>query len=149
MRKRGSGGRMVASVLKFFLVILAAAVTGCNTDCTEIGCYDGFSFEFNVPLEVQGSLSVAMTGDVKRQCSQLSSSDVGACYDAGITFERTASGRISAVRVQGVHPEQVQLEVSYGGSLQLEASGSPTYERMQPNGPGCPPTCLSGKLVVD
>jgi len=49
---------------------------------------------------------------------------------------------------RALRPQNVEIAVSWNGRLVGRAAFSPRFERLQPNGPDCPPVCHSARSTV-
>ena len=48
-----------------------------------------------------------------------------------------------------LRPTRVEISITRDGQLVAETEIAPSFERVQPNGPACPPTCDVAQAVVD
>ena len=112
----------IATIL---LAGLAAACSSTNAPdermCTLIGCSSGLSIAIEGPAD----------GPFTIEASDGSVMETFAC-PAGARCERATFDEFT--------PEQVTVRVIAGGDTATTTS-TPTYTTLQPNGPGCPPTC--------
>lgn len=123
---------------------------GCKTDCWEIGCLDGLAIELSAPLSVSGELTVVLSGDVERRCTQSITTGIGDCGEMEISFGRDITGGLTSITLYRMHPQTLMLELRANDETILgPVSRTVEYERNQPNGPNCPPLCRSGNLVID
>jgi hypothetical protein len=101
--------------------------------CTRIGCEDGWSVEladaaaalpatYTIRVIVDGAVVAATQCTPERQCGE-------------------------RVFMAGVTAEQAELEI-IGGPVPLRWTVTPEYNTLQPNGPGCPPTCRQARVQV-
>jgi hypothetical protein len=100
--------------------------------CTRIGCEDGWSVELAgaTALPATYTIRVIVDGTVvaSRECSAAQP-----CGDR--------------VFLAGVTAAQADLEI-IGGAAPLRWTVTPEYSTLQPNGPGCPPTCRQARVAV-
>jgi hypothetical protein len=101
--------------------------------CTRIGCEDGWSVEladaatalpatYTIRVIVDGAVVASAQCTPERQCGE-------------------------HVFLAGVTAEQAELEIS-SGPVPLRWTVTPQYNTLQPNGPGCPPTCRQARVQV-
>ena len=96
--------------------------------CTLIGCTDG--------------LTVVLRGDVPAGVTIVATAADGS--------QRTAQCESGPCRVafEGFHPEEVSVRVTWSdGSVAVTVR--PQYMVSQPNGPNCPPTCRSDRVLIE
>ncbi len=144
--------------LKWFsLFVLVLVLTACGQDmlpnadqvtgergCTEIGCSSG--------------LIVRLTGHVPETFTIAAQRPgqppiVAICPDGRITVperegDATAMCEPDGVFFIGFTPEEVEIVVR-SGQQGLTTLVEPTYEKVQPNGPGCPPTCRQATVEIN
>jgi hypothetical protein len=100
--------------------------------CTRIGCEDGWSVELTgaAALPATYTIRVLVDGAVvaSRQCTPAQP-----CGDR--------------VFMAGVTAAEAELEI-VGGPIPLRWTVTPEYTTLQPNGPGCPPTCRQARVHV-
>ncbi len=117
-------------------IVFAAAGTGCSNPfgggaCTEIGCSNGLLVTFNTPpphgsiveLDNSNGFPWRVECGIDWNC------------DFGIFF---ADFTPDHVRVRVVTPDG-----------EVSESFQPTYQKHQPNGDGCPATCLNATILVE
>jgi hypothetical protein len=124
---------------------------GCGKDgCNDIGCFDGLEVRFSPAIPVEAEITIRLSGDVERSCTQPVVTTLGPCSDAGVALDWQTAGELAAVKFQGAQPREVTLEILDQDSHVLRStSKTVSYEMIQPNGPECAPTCRQGKLVID
>jgi hypothetical protein len=100
--------------------------------CTRIGCEDGWTIDLSdaAALPATFTIRVIVNGAVvaSQECSP-----ARPCGDH--------------VFLAGVTSDQAELEIT-GGPAPLRWTVTPQYNTLQPNGPGCPPTCRQARVVV-
>jgi hypothetical protein len=100
--------------------------------CTRIGCEDGWSVELGDAAALPATYTIRAIVDgtvvASRECSPAQP-----CGDR--------------VFLAGVTADQAELEIT-GGPAPLRWTVTPQYNTLQPNGPGCPPTCRQARVVV-
>jgi hypothetical protein len=117
------------------LLILLAALAACSSAnapeeraCTLIGCSSGLSVAIDGPAD--GPFVVeASDGSVME------------------TFECAAGARCERVTFDNYLPERVTVRVIAAGDTTTTIV-EPTYTTLQPNGPGCPPTCTQATVTA-
>lgn len=99
----------------------SASVPGEETMCTLIGCSSGLTVAIDGPAI--GPFTVeASDGSVME------------------TFVCPTGARCERATFDDFMPETVTVRI-IGGADTATTSAEPTYTTLQPNGPGCPPTC--------
>lgn len=137
----------------FVLVLVLAAcgqevlpgvdqITG-ERGCTEIGCSSG--------------LIVRLTGDVPETFTIAAQRPgqppiVAICPEERITVPEREAGATAMCQPDGVFfigftPEEVEVVVRIE-QQSLTERVRPTYEKVQPNGPGCPPVCEQAVVEI-
>lgn len=139
-------------VLSIVLLLTTGLLTACSSSsneaadknvssdtpvvqvCTEIGCVDGLTVQLEGVIPSTFTVEAVVPGDspILVQCS----SDQPAIPCAGdhLFFE-------------GFTPEEVTIRISWKDG-QVSETFRPSYERVQPNGPGCPPECRQGHVTM-
>lgn len=158
----------------FAAAILCAACGGGTEPprmCTEIGCQDGlvigfrpdagwpageYRFEIRTDgfeVACSGSLPLAScAGPAAMEGGRNVSCDVDGVVqvgESGCAMPAGTHGFPELLFDPGVRPGRVELRVTRDGQLVGEESIVPQYQRLQPNGPGCEPTCEFASAVVD
>jgi len=142
-------------LFSLFVLVLVLAACGQNrlpsTDqvtnqriCTEIGCSSGLI------VRLTGNVPETFTIAVQRPGQP---PIVAICPDGRITVpEREANATAvcepDGVLFVGFTPEEVEIVVR-SGQQGLTRLVEPTYEKVQPNGPGCPPTCEQATVEIN
>jgi hypothetical protein len=144
----------------------------CTTEksCTTIGCTDRLSLilvrpdgsepHFEISLVVDGKSiacpAPALGGSSK--CDDgvfVSLSEGQVCRQdetaTAATLRCTGNGRFQEVVEIQSPPTAVTVSLAQGGETKSLGTFSPTYQTMQPNGPGCEPVCRQAEItqVVD
>jgi len=99
--------------------------------CTKIGCESGLQVE----------LGGAPVGPFRVEAQ-------AAGGGAARVFECPAGQRCEIAFFADFTPAEATVRVITGGRT-TERTVRPTYERVQPNGPGCPPICRQGRVRVE
>ena len=119
------------------LVILALAAACSNSSsqppqvCTQIGCESGLQVE----------LGGAPAGPFRVEAQ-------AAGGGAARVFECPAGQRCEFAFFSDFTPEEATIRVIADGRTTARTV-RPTYGRVQPNGPGCPPICRQGRVRVE
>ena len=119
------------------ILALAAACSSSNSSsqppqvCTKIGCESGLRVE----------LGGAPAGPFRVEVQ-------AAGGGAARVFECPAGQRCEIAFFADFTPEEATIRVTAGGRTTARTV-RPTYERVQPNGPGCPPVCRQGRVRVE
>ncbi len=123
------------AIILFFAVALAAACSNNSPQpphvCTQIGCESG--------LRVDRGGAPAGPFRVEAQA---------AGGGAPRVFECPAGERCESAFFADFTPEEATIRVIADGRTTARTV-RPTYERVQPNGPGCPPICRQGRVRVE
>lgn len=130
-------GRMGGLVLPVFVlsvfVLSVSFLTACSSvserACTLIGCDDGIN------ISISGAPDASWTLEIEEPDGTVHRRE---CAEDGVCTERFFPGVTSeAVTVRVITTE---------GTREWEMT--PDYERLQPNGPGCPPVCHQARLEL-
>lgn len=124
--------------MRVIVLVVAAVAAACSNSssqppqvCTQIGCESGLQVE----------LSGAPAGPFRVEAQ-------AAGDGAPRVFECPAGGRCESAFFADFTPEEATIRVIAGGRTTARTV-RPTYERVQPNGPGCPPVCRQGRVRVE
>ena len=139
--------------------------------CTLIGCEDGLKVElrpasgwpageYRFRIQTNG-VDVTCRGSLPLS-SCVGSSDPGAQENVSCNIEGLVqvveSGCALPADAQGfpglwfdpkLRPTMVEISITWDGQLVAEAEIAPSFERVQPNGPACPPACDVAQAVLD
>jgi hypothetical protein len=114
-------------------VFLLALLEGCNWIdpgvCTQIGCLDGLEVVLADPPSQDFSISAVVNGETVQ------------------TIE-CPGGTCPQLFFEGLVSEKVTIVVETADDV-FEQTFSPAYERVQPNGRGCPPVCYSAEVTMN
>jgi len=124
----------VRAIILAVVAITAACSNGSSQPpqiCTQIGCESG----------LQVILSVAPAGPFRVEAQ-------AAGDDAPRVFECPAGERCESAFFADFTPEEATIRVIANGRTTARTV-RPTYERVQPNGPDCPPICWQGRVRVE
>lgn len=128
--------------------------------CTEVGCVDGLSIDFDPPLRGEGTyLLTATDGDGVAATCQLTipfdSNPADGC-DRPDLFSITASGTKLSIEDQEIPnaqylvvPDLLTLTLTVDDHVEKAVTLTPQSETIMPNGPDCPPVCEVASEVVD
>jgi hypothetical protein len=117
------------------LAIVAAATAGCsqsapdNRVCTLVGCESGLAVALERAPQAPYRVEARAAGEETRVRECPSAQDCGQIFFADFL------------------PEEVTIEV-IGGADRSSHTVRPNIETVQPNGPGCPPTCRQARVTV-
>jgi hypothetical protein len=123
--------RVQLLVLSSAVFAIASCAPGASTECTMIGCDDGWNVEliggtlpatYTVQVRVDGQIVAAVECSPTNPCAR-------------------------TMFLPGVTAEQAELEIS-GADLNLQWEVTPTYQTVQPNGANCPPICRQASVQV-
>jgi hypothetical protein len=159
------------TVVAVWLPMSLVSCTGETKRCTLIGCNDQFSATVSaastavpagmhtIDVTVDGTLlSCTFTfpgalpasgGGIVASCQGDLSVDVGSPFTCTTTMTDAAIGQHcepvpgqirETIRIAGT-PASVHVRQSVDGTVILDQSATPTYQRNQPNGIGCDPIC--------
>ena len=138
--------RLVVSTV--VLLATATMTHGCGKGCTEEGCTDGLVVAFRDPPLIEDEITIHVTADdVLLTCSRGPAVPKTDCDEAGLWLQED-TGRVDEVIVAGQHPVQVSVRLVVGGTQVVDATVTPTYATVAPNGPDCPPTCEYARVEL-
>ncbi len=146
-RPRAPTGRSLA---RTFLIgcaswVLMCAAAGCSSSssgCTDMGCLDGVGVRFSSPADASLELSISLQMDNETvQCEYAEGNGLNSCTGQQVGV-RVEGARVVGLDIVGHHPEELTITVSNAGDVLMSAAVRPTYVTQQPNGAGCPPTCV-------
>ena len=121
--------------------------------CNEIGCADGLvidlspnaswapgQYRFTIVTDGQttvceGALPLPACEKPGLRCT----TNVAMIGESGCAIEPAAHG-FSDIRIAS-KPQSVTVKIERDGQTIVDHTLAPTYQRSQPNGPGCPPVC--------
>jgi hypothetical protein len=144
----------------------------CTTEksCTLIDCADRLSliltrpdgnephFEINLVVDGKSIACPAPALGGSSRCDDgvfVSLSEGQDCRQedtaTAATLRCTGNGRFREVVEIQRSPTAVTVNLSQGGEIKSLGTFSPTYQTMQPNGPGCEPICRQAEIaqVID
>lgn len=139
--------------------------------CTQIGCEDGLKVELRPPsgwpageyrFRIQANgVEVTCRGSLPLK-SCVGSSDpadqenvscdvegVVRVVESGCALPADAQGFPGLWFDPKLRPTRVEITITREGQLVAEAEIAPSFERVQPNGPACPPACDVAQAVLD
>ena len=125
--------------------------------CTEIGCIDGLTVNFEPALMGKGTYTFDVTVDgtayscdatipLEGSSTVCGKGNVVSIFLSGTELDPSQQS-LPGLHVEGT-PKSVQIQVHRDKALAADADLSPTYQEVQPNGPDCPPTCHSAAVDV-
>lgn len=124
--------------------VIALAICGCSSlFCgDDVGCSD--SVAVAIPRAIPDGRVIVETKldgvEVRNDCTVAQGSSTCTSTSADVVLvSRSATGMV-VVTVLGA-PKHVDVTVSHEGTVVATASFDPVYEKSQPNGESCPPTC--------
>lgn len=154
---------LVAMAMLFAVACGSASTPGDGGDppvdrgavCTDIGCESGVTFTLTRDLVTEEAYEVeACVGDLCRTATlEVPAPDDGPF--AGVqegalglnTDADSVSLRLPEGDWSGTHRVSLLVRDS-GGEVVAETERDADFERMQPNGPDCPPTCWRAEVAV-
>jgi len=129
-------------------VLLAASTSSCSQSCTDIGCVDGLEVAFDPPLIANSPLSIELESSVgNHACSSTADNLTPKCDSTDVSLD-IIDGEITILRALKYHPSSVLARVTQGGTLVRQATLTPMYAKMQPNGAGCGAECLYARTPL-
>ena len=151
------------SIRDRFLSLLAVAVallaaSGCGRGyCTLLDCHDGLHVDF-VPQELEHpwpegtwTIEIETETDLKT-CSVVLPSGEQECSHRIIRafpgFHWSKAVEISSIELDS-HPTSVDITILHEGEVLAKESFELEYNRVQPNGPNCEPTCNFAHSLVE
>ena len=146
------------------ILLLAACAIGTlandGTDttsdaCTEIGCIDGFVISlvnsdwddgrYEFLIDVDGAVVTC------EYTIPLGTSDQGGCDSSGVLIGTGSDHSFYEIFLTTTTATAITVTIQIDGTLLTEASFTPDYQQVYPNGEECPPVCTydGEALVVD
>lgn len=130
--------------------------------CSEMGCDDGLAIELVRPSPwPAGAYRFTLSIDGKAvRCEgalPLPPCDSGPsfhCDDASLTIAESGCALPPGEHaITGLHStltegSEASLLIEHEGSIQATAKLTPSFQTLQPNGPGCEPVCQSASLKL-
>lgn len=114
------------------ILIAVHWLSGCG--CTDVGCGSGLSVETGLDAH---RIVVSDGGKDVRTCTKDE-----ACWGTSDDDEQTALFYFA--------PKQLSVRIEdASGNVLAESTEQPQYDRYEPNGDDCPPTCKSATVMVD
>ena len=145
------------------VAFLVAANLGCgsrqkNAACTEMACQNGMRIGFRPSSGVwpKGTYRFqVLADDASTSCTSTiplpKPSDKPACAADYLVLEESGGalpagpdqsfGGVQVLRAA----EKITVHISRDGHELVTGTYSPNYRSVEPNGPGCPPTCKQGE----
>ncbi|UQA62862.1 hypothetical protein [Polyangium aurulentum] len=130
--------------------------------CTEIGCLNGLSVDlqsaggwkpgkYRFEFDFDGTATTCEATLPLRACDagpSVTCSPNGAVTigESGCALPPEQHG-FSGFNVEGM-PRSVKVRITRDGATLAEATSTPSYRKVQPNGEGCPPVCQQGHEAV-
>ncbi|NIN70965.1 MAG: hypothetical protein GTO46_03300 [Gemmatimonadetes bacterium] len=142
MRQLDSNGvthLMACVALLFLTTTFCAGATGDASEettspdvCTLIGCSDGLFVELAGKVPATCAVHLSATNWAPRifECSDMVAGDTALSYF-----------------LTDFYPDELTVGVFWDNSVVVQTF-TPTYEDVQPNGPGCLPTCRLGTVKM-
>ena len=152
-----------------FVLTLLLSPSGCtlhstgepNGACTAIGCHDGLVVsvtptsswphgEYRFTIEADGKTTTC-TGrlplpDCDTRALTCDDDDVS-IGESGCALPATDHAFSDIVLPSG--PASVTVTIELDGQALATQAWTPAYQTVQPNGPGCPPTCTNAAVGLD
>ena len=126
--------------------------------CTEVGCLDILTLEFDPPISSLGSYVFQFShSNGSRTCTyHLPTDDKDFCGNDIFIVKKDTNHHESKTNVIqpifgmeiSMAPKTFTLNIIRDGKNILTQTHSPIYSEYSPNGEGCPPTCKSGHQRV-
>lgn len=98
--------------------------------CTMIGCEDGLT------VRAEGSPAGPYRIEIRAEGEETQVHECSSASECGEIF------------LIGFLPDEVTVEVVAEDGRRVSRTVRPEYEALQPNGPGCPPTCRQARVTV-
>lgn len=123
--------------------------------CTEMGCVEGFVIDFEpssawpagayeLAITIDGALTTC-TGRLPLSACDAPSfsctSNAVQLGESGCAIEASSHGLSGLQFDRSTKPKEVVIAISRDGAPVVNATFTPTYKRVQPNGEGCEPVC--------
>jgi hypothetical protein len=111
--------------------------------CTLAGCAGGISVELlDLPPSSSYQIAIVLPTETRTLTCKMGTSDGVSPFENGCT----KSGAFFTLR-DGYEPEEITVKVVVNGN-QVSQSFNLEYEKFQPNGEDCPPTCYYAKIKM-
>jgi len=138
--------------------------TGEDRACTQIGCVNGFRISldpgsdmaagaYRFEVDIDGALTTCEGNLPLAACeagpSITCSSDAVSIGESGCAMEPASQGFGEVLFANPRNPKAVKLTVSRDGEVIGAGEFTPEYERVQPNGPDCEPTCEYAEATLE
>ena len=110
-----------------------------NTYCSLVGCAN--------------ALTVQLSGDIPSVYTVTLVPKDGVSYSLTCRTDETLWRQPffchgDKARFRDLTPKEATIVVEWDGGAMMQVV-RPTYEEYMPNGPGCPPTCRAGSVVIE
>ncbi len=131
-----------------FVFLMAGCTSLIPRNCTAMGCISQLTINLtgNAPSEFRLKATGNAGEESVAQCKDGRAVDDGT-PQAGSIFSRFKCSSMG-VTLRRFAPDEVTLTVYWGESGVLTGIFRPAYTVLQPNGPGCSPSCRSGAVTM-
>jgi hypothetical protein len=132
---------------------LLLAGSGCSPfGCTDAGCESGvlFTLDRNLVLEAEYRVEACVDDRCVEGVLQVGGGEDGADGPLALTigaYEDTVLYRLGESPVRGSHDVSLTVH-GKDGELLVDWEGTAEFERTQPNGPLCEPTCWLAEIAT-
>ena len=141
--------RAVAVSFAFAISVTSAGCLG-QGDCSAMGCASGITFRFEEQL-------AAGTYDVRACVDETCASAEATIRDEVTDWygENLVVGSddvvldLGGADFEGEHRAQLTVRNTERNDVIVEVERQVTFQRVQPNGPDCPPTCWGADTLVE
>lgn len=144
---------MLAALVLGAALVWAVSPSGRSRDCDGMGCSSQVSFRLSADLRAGAAYMVEACADEHCRSETLTVPDDGT---VGIGSEGlwldTDSDEITlelppGADWEGTHAVSLRV-VAKDGEVAADMTGDVDFERLQPNGPDCPPVCWLAKAAA-
>ena len=144
---------VLAAVLLGAALVWAVSPTGQSRDCSEVGCSSQVSFQLAAELRAGVAYNVEACADDDCRSQTLTVPDDGPVGTGGEGLWLDTNDDVITLELpsdtnwEGTHAVSLRV-VTEDGEEVVDMAGETDFERMQPNGPDCPPVCWLAEVTA-
>jgi len=138
------GGGFALAVIALVFLMVSGPIIG-DRMCTLVGCVGGLEIELiGLPEATPFEISVAFPSGETQTLA------CGTENDQSEAFVKSCSpkGMFLSLTPDVEPPKEITVTVTVNGKQTSEVF-RPEYNKLQPNGEDCPPTCYSAKITLN
>jgi hypothetical protein len=139
-----SGGLLALIVIAFAFLMISGPLVG-DRMCTLVGCVGGLEIELlGLPDATPYEISIVFPSGETQTLT------CGTENDQSEVFVKKCSpnGAFFSLTPDAEPPQEITVTVTIAGS-QTSETFRPVYEKFQPNGENCSPTCYSATIFMN